>query len=294
MRQETVPDIFADLQSLPQLHSLRQVVEQLNGNQDVRAIWLGGSFAAGNADRFSDLDLRVAVPADLLGRWRTPEWSSLLGQEPLGQTFLAFAPDAFMHHLVLADGTILDLFIQSTARDNPEKDVKVLICRDAEFGQRLARFAGAVHAPLSSPAEAGVVAQVVVDFWINSHKHRKVLGRGLPLLAAVGVQLERMSLLRLWQVLLTGHDAGGRPTIHGLSAATREIERGLDDRALEAFGLPLRTADEISTAIERNRDEVARIGRELAARLVFPYPEALGHVVRDAWAATGRSKPADA
>jgi hypothetical protein len=274
-----------DLPNLPQLRSLRRVKEQLDANPDVKAIWLGGSFAAGNADRFSDVDLRVAVAAERLKRWRAPEWPSILGQEPLGQTFLAFGNDAFLHHLVLADGTIFDLFVQSTARDNPERDVKVLACRDAAFGDRLARFAGAAHAALSGPAETAAVAQVVVDFWINSHKHRKVLGRGLTLLAAVGVQLERMSLLRLWQVLLTGHDAGGRPTIHGLSAGTREVERGLGAAALETFGLPLRTAGEISTAVERNRDEVARVGRKLAARLAFAYPEALEQAVRDAWAA---------
>ena len=272
-------DTSADL---PQTAVLQSVVERLKNDEQVRAAWLGGSFAAGAADRYSDVDLRIAIAADQISAWRTPDWPAIFDLDRVGATFMSFGDDAFLHHLVLADGSIFDFFVQSTTRDNHEHAIKVLFCSDPIFADRLKDFARPISAELP-PAKVDELSQLIVDFWITSHKHRKVLGRKLHLLATVGVQHERMILLRLWQTLLTGRDTGGRPSIHGLSASTREIESRMGESALNIFGAPLRTEREIVQAIEINRDEVARVGRLLASREGFEYPEQLERVVRSCW-----------
>jgi hypothetical protein len=277
------PDPFDSLPNLAQTAVLRDVVQRLVPNPEMRAIWLGGSFAAGSADRYSDVDLRIAVAPDRLKAWRAPEWRTILNQDQVGGTFLAFGEDALLHHIVLEDGTIFDFFVQSTRHDNPEQAIKVLACRDEAFGERLARFQES--APLQTPpVEAVTLSQTLVEFWINSHKHRKVLGRNLFLVAVAGIQPERMMLLRLWHAFQTGREMGGRPTIHTLTAAAREIERGTGQHALQVVGMPLRNLDEIVAAIETARDEVAQVGRRLAAREGFDYPQRLEQVVRRSWA----------
>jgi hypothetical protein len=282
-------DTLDSLPKLAQTAVLRDVVQRLVPNPEVRAIWLGGSFAAGSADLYSDVDLRIAVAPDRLTAWRAPEWRTILNQDPIGATFLAFGENALLHHIVLEDGTIFDFFVQSTQHDNPEPAIKVLACGDEAFGERLAKFQRS--APVQSPpVEALTLSQALVDFWISSHKHRKVLGRDLFLVAVVGIQLERMMLLRLWHAFRTGCEMGGRPTIHGLTAATREIERDTRRQALQIVGMPLRDYDEIVAAIETARDEVARVGRQLAAREGFDYPQRLEQVVRQSWAEFRQSR----
>jgi predicted nucleotidyltransferase len=271
------------LASLPQAAALHRAAESLAANIDVDAVWLGGSFASGSADRFSDVDLRIAVVPERLSSWRDIDFRAIFNQAALGASIASFGDDAFLHHLVLEDGTIFDLFVQTTCRDNHEHAVKILSCRDDAFGERLATFGRQISGELPPP-DAPAISKLVVSFWINSYKHRKVLGRGLPLLAAVGVQLERMSMLRLWTALVTGRDGGDRMSIHGLSATTRVVHADDKLHALQTFGLPLRTPDEVIAAIEANRDAVASAGRLLAARLAFEYPDKLERLVRSSWA----------
>jgi hypothetical protein len=272
------------LARLPQAKTLRQAADTLAANPDVQAVWIGGSFASGSADEFSDVDLRIAVAPERMNAWLEIDASTIFGQPKLGGSLASFGDDAFLHHLVLEDGTIFDLFVQTTARDNHEHAIQILSCRDDAFGERLAGFGRPISGELPPPNPAAL-SQLVVSFWINSHKHRKVLGRGLPLLAATGVQLERMTLLRLWTALVTGRDGGDRMSIHALSATTRAIHADTKLTALQTFGLPLRNVDEIVAAIEADRDAVASTGRAVAARDGFAYPEALERLVRASWSA---------
>ncbi len=270
------------LPDLPQVAVLRRAVEHLAADTNVRAVWLGGSFAVGSADRFSDVDLRIAVNTSHLSQWRALDCTSIFGQDRLGGIFLPFGDEAFLHHLVLEDGTIFDFFVQTTERQNPEHAIKVLSCRDEAFAGLLEDFERPISAqmPLAQPQ---TLLELIIEFWMNSHKHRKVMARGLPMLAAIGVQLERMTLMRLWYALLSGRDAGGRPSIHGLSAATGEIEHHMGKGAMGIFGMPLRDEQEVCRAIEADRDEVARVGRLLATREKFDYPEMLEKKVKKGW-----------
>jgi hypothetical protein len=281
-----------NLPALPQSGLIRHAAEFLWRDEHVQALWLGGSFSDGRADEFSDVDLRVAVPASDLPRWRKPDWRSIFGRDGVGNTLTDFGADAFLNHLVLDDGTIFDFFVQSDQRDNKEHAIKVLGCRSAQFAARLATFARSETVPPQAAA-AQTLRQLIIDTWIISHKHRKVLARGLHLLMLTGLHHERSVLIRLWYAEHTGMDMAGRPSIHSLTPVTLAVQQAMPARALEIAGMPQRTEAEIIATIETFRDELARFGQALAKKLNFEYPHALEQVVRASWR-TFLSAPAHA
>ena len=186
---------------------------------------------------------------------------------------------------MLTDGSIVDLLVQSSRKAPYSEPVIVLGCRDEILMRRLSN----VH-PGAEPeppwAEGDVILELLVQFWINTHKHRKVLHRGLDLLAVTGIQAERALLQRLWHVLATGRDfgSGRQETIHGLSNFTRTVMHARGVMALEIAGGPLTNRSEIVQAIEQLRDAVADAGTVLAERLGFDYPDTLEQQVRRDWA----------
>lgn len=270
------------LPPLPQAANLRLVASTLWHRNDVIALWLGGSFGRGTADEYSDIDLRVAVRFEAEAWWREPDLGLLFGGEVVGRT--SFPLDGgLLHHLALTGGDIYDLWVRSAEQDPPPENVLVLGCRDAAFARRLA---GAAPPPAVPPIPADPVAvrEAVASFWVNSLKHRKVLGRGLDLVAQKGVGMERDMLQRLWYIQETGTDwSTQRPTIHTLTQAARVVVGVHGRRALALTGGSLTNREEIIAAIEANREEVAVVGRRLAAALHFEYPDALEQTVRRTW-----------
>lgn len=273
---------FDGLPDLPQVAALRGVASTLWQRQDVVALWLGGSFARGEADQYSDLDLRVAVAGEALDAWADPDLSPLIGEVVVGGSTRGWE-GSVLHHLVLEGGVILDLLIQSADREPPEDHTLVLGCRDAAFGQLL----NGARLPLTeefAPADPAAIRDAVISFWIGSHKHVRMLHRGLDLLVLIGLGMEQSVLMRLWYAEATGRDQGTqRATIHTLTPTVRAVTEATGSHYLETLG-PARTGRaEIVSVVEANRDEVAAVGRRLAARLSFEYPEALEETVRRTW-----------
>jgi 8-oxo-dGTP diphosphatase len=273
---------FSVLPPLPQTASLKRVSAVLWADEDVIALWLGGSFARGEADEYSDIDLRVAVRPEAEERWRRPDMELLFGGELSGYTPFPLGGGQ-LHHLALTSGDIYDLWVQTTEEAPFEDAALVLGCRDEAFGQRLS---ATEPAPTTEPvpADPAAVRQLVSSFWINSLKHRKVLNRGLDLVAQTGIGMERALLQRLWFIAATGRDgASSRPTIHTLTELDRVVMGAQGTHGLSLTGGPLTSRREIMQAIEANRDEVAALGRRLAVDLGFDYPEALERTVRETW-----------
>jgi hypothetical protein len=271
------------LPELPQCRHLSQLAPLLWRQEGVIALWVGGSLAHGNADLYSDIDLRMAVKPDTLPGWKQPDLAALFAGECLGHQFLPFGEEAFLHHLVLRTGDIYDLWVQSADLDPPADAILILGCRDEALRQRLQRTESpAVARP--QPADNEAIRQALVDFWIGSHKHRKVLHRNLHLLVMTGIQLDRAVLLRLWYVLETGLDFGhGRSTIHGMTELVRTVEGVQGDTALQVLGAPLTDRHQIYRAIEQIRDQVSDVGKRLAHRMGFAYPDDLEQMVRRGW-----------
>lgn len=272
------------LPDLPQTATIAGLAPRIWRDERVVALWIGGSIGRGAADRYSDVDLRVAVPPEDLNAWRTPDFAALFDDRIVGQQFLPFGGDAFLHLLVLRNGVMLDFLVQSAARPPLREPVIVLGCRDDDLARALAETGQALE-PEAAIVSGPALRQAIVDFWINSHKHRKVLHRGLDLMIPLGMQSEHMTLLRLWYVQATGEEAGPAPFqgIHGLTALVRSVEGLAGTEALAALGAPMRDRAEIYAAIERNREIVAQVGRALAERYDFEYPADTERMVLQSW-----------
>lgn len=272
---------------LPQTGRLREVATNLWKRDDVVALWLGGSFADETADRYSDIDLRVAVPPESIAHWKALDERALcdiLGRPCLAHERGDYGPFAILHHTLLADGDIYDLFVQSTEHEKHEHSVLILGCRDATFAVRLKAFATGQKDVDPTPADGEEIAHLIRAFWFNTHKHRKVFARGLDLLSSVGINVERAMLLRLWYASITGLDGGeARPNIFALSERYRVVRRQMGARAMQILGAPLSSREHMIVHIEQLRNEVGAVGRQLAGRLGFEYPEQLEAMVRESW-----------
>ena len=75
-------------------------------------------------------------------------------------------------------------------------------------------------------------------------------------------------------------------TIHSLAPVARALQASLAGReALRVVGMPTRTRAEIVAAVDALHAQVGRVGRGLAERYEFLYPEALERVVQSGWKA---------
>ena len=274
---------FTSLPDLPQVETLKQFAPEIWRNKEVRALWVEGSLALGTADRYSDVDLRLAVPATRLPDWATPDLLSLFEGRCVAHQRLFNQEEGILHHLMLDTGDMYDMGVQKVQRVSLREACRVLGCRDPELAVAFEKLAPASATSLRADPNPDTIRQVIVDFWLNTNKHRKVLYRGLDPMVIVGLQTERTTLLRLWTIHDSGRDSGtGRPTIHTLTPQVRSIgESGRN--ALEVLGAPAQTRVELLALIELHRDEVSRVGRKLADRYAFSYPEAVEATVRACW-----------
>ena len=195
---------------------------------------------------------------------------------------MRFGEQALLHHLVLADGTIVDFYVQDTTQHNPEPKVIILACRNTEFRERLEGFARPA-ALLVREIDGAVARQFLVDYWITTHKEMKALARQYDHFPFVGLYLERMALLRAWYMQAVGKDIDSRVTIHMLGAMHKGLDGKLSAHQHNILGLPSRTPDETVTVIDAIRAEMAYVGRCLADRHGFAYPHELEDVVRRIW-----------
>jgi hypothetical protein len=184
--------------------------------------------------------------------------------------------------LVLADGTIVDFYVQDTTGQNPEPKLVILACRNAQFREMLEGFAQPA-AVLVREIDGAVVRQFLVDYWITTHKQMKALARKYDHSPFAGLYFERMALLRAWYMQAVGKDIDSRATLHMLGALHTGLDGKLTADQHNILGLPSRTPEETVTVIDAIRAEMARVGRWLADRHEFAYPNELEDVVQRVW-----------
>jgi hypothetical protein len=251
-------------------------------DSSIQAIWVGGSLAAGRGDQYSDVDFRIAVEPGHLDRWIHPDWERYLPIRPSGGVLLRFGERALLHHVVLADGTIVDFYVQDTTQHNPEPHLVILACRTAEFRAKLEGFVQPAAA-LVRAIDGAVVRQFFVEYWITTHKEMKALGRNYDHFSFAGLYVERMALLRAWYMQAVGKDIDSRVTLHMLGTLHTGLVSKLTAQQHTLLGLPSRTPAETITVIDAIRAEMAHVGRWLAARHAFAYPHELETVVQRVW-----------
>lgn len=274
---------FSSLPDLPQVKSLKRIATNLWGKVEVQAIWVEGSFGQGTADHYSDVDLRIAVSADCLHAWETPDLKVLFDGGCIAHQRLFVKKDGILFHLMLDTGDLLDIGIQTVQQVSPDEAFIVLGCRDSAVARTFNESNNAKSLSRSSDPDPALIRQALVEFWLHTHKHSKILFRGLDPMVIVGLQIEREILLRLWAIHATGQDAGpGRQTIYSLTPQVRSI-MAARPRPLDIMGAPGRTRPELVESIELHRDEVAHVGRTLASTYGFDYPEPVEAAVRACW-----------
>jgi predicted nucleotidyltransferase len=277
------------LPDIPQRRTICELTSALWLQPDVVAIWLGGSLAGGTGDAFSDIDLRIAIVPARLPEWAAPSFEAFFVETPVvGQQLLRFGEDAFLHHLLLSSGELVDLFVQSAESEVTREPHRTLGCREEVFAGKLTESQRQLpvfgyHSPVEEQLRT-----LLVDFWINSHKHRTLLYRGLGPLSIQRIQRERDLLLRLWYIAATGQDYGSmRESVHSLTEIVSVAlgSGNVPQRRLRILGAPLRNQPEMSRVIELNRKLVSELGHQLAHRYGFDYPSALEATVRRHWQA---------
>lgn len=266
----------------PHAELIRAMAEKTFADSSVQAIWVGGSLAAGDGDFYSDVDFRLAVEPGQLDKWTTPNWADYLPLLPCGSVLMRFGPAALLHHLVLTDGTIVDFYVQDTAQQNPEPNVVVLACRDAELRKTVEGFARPAAA-LVKDIDPAVLRQFFVDYWITTHKQMKALARKYDHSAFAGLYMERMALLRAWYMQATGKDIDARVTLHMLKALHKGLDGHLTQQQHDFLGWPSTTPVETVKAIDAIRTEMTASGRWLAERYPFAYPYELEEVAQRSW-----------
>ena len=272
----------------PHADLIRGMAGRCAADDGIQAIWVGGSLATGSGDHYSDVDFRIAVEPGQVDRWTNPDWDRYLPLRPCGALMLRFGEQALLHHMVLADGTIVDFYVQDTTQQNPEPNVVVLACRDARFRATLEGFARPAAA-LAREIDGAVARQFLVDYWITTHKQLKALARGYDDFSFAGLYVERLALLRAWYMQAVGRDIDARLTLHVIGALQRGLAGTLTEQQHAILGLPSRTRAETIAVIEAIRAEVARVCRSLAERHAFAYPHELEAVVLRVWDADGAS-----
>ena len=262
------------LPDLPQRPLLIELAHDLWADPNVVALWLGGSLARGTGDAHSDVDLRVALAGTDQAPETLPPSASRVASRITYSLLWRFAEDAVLHHLLLDNGQVYDFLVQTAMRPPGSEARLVLGCRDEAFAPKL--VGGEDPSVQFKPADPEEIRQVVGGFWMNLRKHRKVLARGLTLIAWEGEHRLRQDLLRLWHVLATGQDCGplSAMTIHSLTPMVRAVEAAQNGGALNVLGRSSETEAEFQETLEHLRAEGARVGRRLAERLNFEYPAA--------------------
>jgi hypothetical protein len=266
----------------PHAELIRALARNCAADPAIQAIWVGGSLASGLGDAYSDVDFRIAVEPGQLEQWATPAWERYLPIRSSGGQLLRFSEQALLHHMVLEDGTIVDFYVQDTTQANFEPHVVILACRNDQLRERLEGFAQPAS-PIVRAIERDVCRQFLVEYWITTHKQLKALARKYDLSAFGGLFMERMPLLRAWFMQVAGKDIDGRPTLHMLGTLHRGLAGKLTAEQQVILGMPSRTPAETLSAIEAIRGEMARVGRWLAERHGFDYPEELEAVVWQFW-----------
>lgn len=228
---------------------LEALLGALATDELVRGVRLGGSRARGEADEWSDIDLVLDAPG-----W-TP---TRLGGLWLGGQAMKLG-DAPFFHGVLADGTVLDVIV----------------------GPLGPGYEPIQAAPMPPPPPVPLAEGPTLDFWLNTMKHPKPLGRGVSGMMLFGLHEEAKMIFRIWAIEDTGNDPGpGAFTIFGLSPLIRS-HMSADRLAL--LGLPLRDEAELRAAANAYRDAVSSAGRRIESRWGLPYPHHLESVIRNRW-----------
>ena len=247
------------------------MLEKLERDFAITAAWLGGSLASGNADAHSDIDLRLAVSEDSFRLEQMPAALEVLERDAIFVRRRSFGEGTAWHYALLPNGAIWDVLVYRDTRE-PFMEMRRVIFARGDWTEKLS--SGSDPSANFAPAGRAAILETLEQFWVDWMKHAKVLARGGENVIWMGANLSRHALTRLKFIAETGLDCGAtdRLTIHTLLPVSRAL------REWSAEGLNL---EELAT-------EASSIGKALAARFGFAYPEAVERIARGAFARSNK------
>ena len=270
------------LEQGPHADLIRHMAVQCAADSSIQAVWVVGSLAAGLGDAYSDVDFRIGVkPRQIGDKWTNPDWDNYLPIRPVADYLMRWHQTA-VHHMLLADGTLLDFTIHDSPVQNYEPKPIILACRNPQFRAALEGYPSPAHMPFSA-IDGPQVKRFFVDYWITSYQQMKALARQHDESAFAGLYPERLALLRAWFMDWVGRDIKTLDSPRMLGALHHGLDGRLTDREQNLLGAPSRTPGETAAVLEAIRSEMSRVGRCLANRYGFAYPYELEEVVTRTW-----------
>ena len=190
--------------NLPQLAVLPAIVRNLYHLPPVQAVYLTGSFGRGGGDEWSDLDLQVHMESGFSDFLTDAEIQNVISGSPLSLERFKVGSDGWMHHMILADGTFVDLLCR-TDLSAEKTEIWMYLPPDMTSLPRAVTHhpKGWTPKPIS-PAE---VTALVNRFWIVMHKHRR-MARQQDLVNWTGIHYSVALLIRLEFIADIGQDCG--------------------------------------------------------------------------------------
>ena len=257
-----------DMTELPQLAILPDMVGRLLRLDFVDEVYLSGSLGRGQGDRYSDVDLQVAVTRSFSDFLSSTILAGLLGAPPLALKQINLGPHLWLHNMILGDGTMLDLVCRTDIESADTGQWTRLDGREwPPVGLGIPKPSSA-WAPRAATADE--VAEAVELFWVTIHKHRRGLIRKQDLAIWTGIRYSICDLLRLQFIAATDCDPGSpmHMGIYALSGTSDWLENhaNWDWRTVLAWS---RDPDWPRT-ISRLTDAGSKVCRELTATWTLP------------------------
>ncbi len=190
---------------LPQLTVLPAIVHSLYRLPPVQAVYLAGSLGRGSGDEWSDLDLQVLMDSSFDAFLNDTEIQTVTGDPPVALERFKLGPDGWMHHMILTDGTFVDLLCRTAVA---VAEVRLWISLPADMTSLPATVDRHPKAWTPKPIGPDDVATLVTRYWVTMHKHRRGMARHQDLVIWTGIHFSVALLVRLEFIADTGQDCG--------------------------------------------------------------------------------------
>lgn len=237
---------------------------RLDGDPQVQAAWLAGSFGRGNADRYSDIDLHLLLADVDAFRAGARAWLGSL--RPLVLYKLLF--DDRMINALTDEGLRIDIWLHADAPPLDPAAVTVLLDR-----ANMLRL----EAPPSAAADPAQVAKSLLaqieEFWRCIALTPPVICRHELLVAFAGLNVELGLLI---DILMTGYGVQRERGVKVLNPYLGDERRAELEAALQLNGL---NAVSLVMAHMALAGVVHKHGPLIAERHGFPYPADLEEAV---------------
>ena len=274
------------LPDLPQIDLLTEISERLWSHEDTIAIWLGGSFGCGKADRYSDVDLRVAVREHSFEWWKNPNFEAVFNRPNVDVITSLATDDTVLHHVLLNNAEMYDLWVQTPEHDLHKEPKLIIGCRDDRLGERLTHPSEEPRLEFDEVIPGNLVRALRM-YWSNHVKHEKVIHRNLTLMLRDGIYLFSGILLRLKFIQAKGRDCGNVTfppmTIHTATPVLKTLSDEYGNDLLAGMVPDTWSQAEAVAAVDKLDREIAATGRLLVEKYEFDYPFELERVVLESW-----------